>query len=199
MAEATIAREAAEHIAPDNAPEERAEEMRLYLPSQLPTAIPCLPQLQEIEWQLHYSQANDALNELRDCLRLCSHLWLHKNRFERGQRPNSRARDVIERCNTRIDIAVMKYHAARTALVVLGSRLFKVGWEQDLKPLDRQKDCRALEEDDPDDARRGDKGRRLNEGRRTRSWIWERPGMSVDSGDGLHDGKQSSCYNINIY
>jgi hypothetical protein len=70
------------------------------------------PALPEFEWQLRHAQANDALNELRNHLRLRSQLWKHKTRFDVGQRPNTRSRNVIERCNAKISLDVKKYNSA---------------------------------------------------------------------------------------
>jgi hypothetical protein len=189
-------RERAERLAPDNAPEDKPEEIKLYLPSQLPTQVPCSERLYTFEWQLRHLQAHNALNELRNHLRLCSHLWMHKNRFERGQRPNTRARNVIERCNSRIAAAAKKYIAACAALVVLAHRTNKVGWEEELKVLDPAKHCRALE-DDADDPVSGNGSKRLNEGSQARSWIWQTPGMAIDGEGGLHDGRPISLLSGN--
>jgi hypothetical protein len=162
------------------------EDLQLYLPSQLPRNVKCNPSLLEFEWQLRHAQANDALNELRDHLRLRSQLWKHKTRFEVGQRPNTRARNVIERCNAKIGLDVKKYNTARAALVILARPLCKVGWEAALQVLQAH-DVRELESDQDDGMTRG-KRKRLNEGRRARSWIWQTPGMTTDGVGSLHDG-----------
>jgi hypothetical protein len=186
MPETAFLHEADERSATDDPSAIGAEDLRLYLPSQLPRRVNCSPSLLEFEWQLRHSQANDALNELRDHLRLRSQLWKHKTRFEVGQRPNTRARNVIERCNAKIGLDVKKYNTARAALMILARRCCKVGWEAALQVL-QPSDVRELEADEENGMSKGKK-RQLNEGRRTRSWIWQAPGMTTDGVGGLHDG-----------
>lgn len=185
MPEAAFLRDADDRDATNDPSVIGAEDLHLYLPSQLPRNVKCSTSLLEFEWQLRHAQANDALNELRDHLRLRSQLWKHKTRFEVGQRPNTRARNVIERCNAKISLDVKKYSTARAALVILAQHLCKVGWEVALQVLQAQ-DVRELESDQ-DDGTKGKK-RLLNEGRRTRSWIWQTPGMTSDGVGSLHDG-----------
>jgi hypothetical protein len=186
MPEAAFLREAGKHDATDDLPAIGTDDLELYLPSRMPRNVKCKRSLLEFEWKLRHAQANDALNKLRDHLRLRSQLWKHKTRFEVGQRPNTRARNVIERCNAKINLDVKKYRAARASLAVLAPGLYIFGWEATLRPLEAQ-DIRGLE-CDVDDGRTGGKRRQLNEGRRARSWIWEMPGMITGDAGGLHEG-----------
>jgi hypothetical protein len=204
MPEAAFLREADERRATDDLPAIGTEDLRLYLPSQLPRNVKCTMSLLKFEWQLRHAQANDALNELRDHLRLRSQLWKHKTRFEVGQRPNTRARNVIERCNAKINLDVKKYRTARASLVTLGRLLAIFGWEARLQPLEAG-DVRELEADEDEGKTKGKK-RQLNEGRRARSWIWQTPGLPTGSVGNLHDGMFSrivcddlltSCRNTN--
>lgn len=184
--ETAFLRKADERSAAPHSPETVAEAIQLYLPSQVPLTMKGNPALPEFEWQLQHAQANDALNELCNHLRLQSQLWKHKTRFDVGQRPNTRSCNVIERCNAKISLDVKKYNSARAALVLLARRLNKVGWDQTMQVL-RSHDVRGLESD-ADDGKAQGKKRQLNEGRRARSWIWETPGMTTNGNGGLHEG-----------
>ncbi|KAF8871631.1 hypothetical protein BD779DRAFT_1453711, partial [Infundibulicybe gibba] len=172
---------------PDDLPghhDERFKVIDLYLPSSVPSHVLCDRRLPEIEWQLRQAQANDALDELRNALRLRSYLYIDKDRFQRGQNANTRSNTIIHRIEVRVSIAAAKYRRARLALLDLGRVLSKLGVDTSFPEL-RKKDIRGLS--DPDDylASRGP-----SEGRRTLSWIWCHLGdTSGDAEDrGLHDG-----------
>lgn len=172
-------RERAERQTPDIESEEKTEHIQLWLPSMIPPHVPCDKRLRDIEFQLREAQAHDALNELRQALRLRAFLYMDKDRFKVGQRPNTRARSVIQRCDTRVDACATRYRVAHAALVALGPRLGKIGWEAQLRPL-LASDVRGMTE-----AALGD-----TEGRRTLTWIWT--SLGVGSGlteeAGLEDG-----------
>ncbi|KAF8155970.1 hypothetical protein B0H34DRAFT_783611 [Crassisporium funariophilum] len=163
------------------------EDVSLYLPSALahtpshPRAlplsclevpvVPCDVRLREMEWELRNAQASDALAELRDGLRLRSYLYIDKDRFQRGQRHNTRSRGIIDRTVVKIAAAASKYRAARLAIKGLAPVLDKVGWE-DAYPLLASEDIRAMGEADPSvHVRRGPA-----QGRHRGSWIWTRLG-----------------------
>ena len=186
MPEAAILREK------DNAVSEAVvpvHHLPLYLPSSLVHRAPCNTKIADFEFRLRFAQANDALDHLRHHIRLRSHLWTFKTRFERGQRPNTRARNVIERATQNINAAATKYCDAQKALANLSPILGKVGWEACLRDLEA-KDIRAMTEDERDMdpvARR--RVERQSEGRRMISWIWTTPGVSTDENDSLHDSE----------
>jgi hypothetical protein len=190
MPEAAILRERDTAATDSGGLETPVQSIRLYLPSFIGSRAPCNTRVHEFEFRLRYAQACDALNELRHYLRLRSHLWTFKTRFERSQRPNTRARNVIERCTHKIETAAMKYRVAREALTRLSPLLGRVGWEMTLRVLEA-KDIRALTEDvqDMDPAARKKSEWRRSEGRQVVSWIWTTPGVAADDDDiGLHDG-----------
>ncbi|KAF8066636.1 hypothetical protein FPV67DRAFT_1417508 [Lyophyllum atratum] len=163
------------------------EDVSLYLPSALahssshPRAlpssrlqapvVPCDIRLREMEWELRNAQASDALAELRDGLRLRSYLYIDKDRFQRGQRHNTRSRGIIDRTEVKIAAAASKYRAARLAIEGLAPALDKVGWE-DAYPLLAREDIRAMGEADPSVRVRPGPA----QGRHRGSWIWTRLG-----------------------
>jgi hypothetical protein len=196
MPEATILRENENIAASSGAREIAAQHLPLYLPSSISLRASCSPKICKFEFQLRYAQAHDALNDLRHHLRLRTHLWKFKTRFERGQRPNTRARNVIEWSTHKIEAAAAKYRAAREALAMLGPPLGMIGWETILRVLDA-KDIRAMSEDERDmDPAARRKAERQSEGRRAVSWIWTTPGVSADDDDNLHDGAGSIYFQI---
>ncbi|KAF8065144.1 hypothetical protein FPV67DRAFT_1671429 [Lyophyllum atratum] len=156
--------------------EDPVQDIPLYLPSDLHSSSgpPCDLRLRSMEWDLRNAQASDALAELRDGLRLRAYLYHDKDRFQRGQRQNTRSRGIITRMDTKIKSAAAKYRAARKALGSLAFALEKLGWET-LFPVLLDGDIRALDEAQasaymrPTDAR-------PSKGRTTISWIWMKIG-----------------------
>lgn len=152
-----------------------------------------------MEWDLRHAQANDALNELRAALRLRSYLYRDKDRFQRGQRMQTRSRGVIQNCQDRVDGSALKYRVARDALVHLSRRLNNLGWEAAL-PVLKDTDVRGMTEA----ALRGEE-ESIGEGRRTLTWIWTTLGVGAQVGgdEGLQDGTRDcskiSITNIPIY
>ncbi|KAF9462252.1 hypothetical protein BDZ94DRAFT_1322782 [Collybia nuda] len=137
-----------------------AETISLILPSSIRQPTPCDPRLHEMEWKLRIPQANDALDDLREGLRLRAYLYIDKDRFQRGQYHNTRSRGIIDRVQVKINAAVLKYRVARNALLSLSGILGKVGWEIEFPPL-LDRDVKQLSGDDTE-----------SEGHRSLSWIW---------------------------
>jgi len=187
MPEAAILRKKGGTASNTGAAELLPQHLPLYLPSSIISHIPCNIKIADFEFRLRYAQANDALNSLRHHLRLRSHLWTFKTRFERGQRPSTRARNVIERTTQKIANVAKIYRDARNALVHLSPLLGKVGWEITLRVLE-DKDIRAITEDERDmDPAVRRRSEHRSEGRRMTSWIWTTPGVSADECIDLHD------------
>ncbi|KAF8868419.1 hypothetical protein BD779DRAFT_1460905 [Infundibulicybe gibba] len=163
---------------------ERFKSTDLYLPSSIPSHVLCDRRLSEMEWQLRQAQANDALDELRNALRLRSYLYIDKDRFQRGQSANTRSSDVIHCIEVKVSTAAEKYRRARLALLGLGRVLSKLALDIPFLEL-KANDIRGLSQQDDHLASRGP-----SEGRRTLSWIWSRLGViSEDDEDrGLQDG-----------
>ncbi|KAG6809276.1 hypothetical protein H0H92_000837 [Tricholoma furcatifolium] len=138
----------------------------LFLPSTLiQKAAPCDEQYIDYEWRLRFAQAHGTLREIRRAIITRSQMWKSKNTLVRGQRLHTRSLALIASVNTRIDRARDKYNRIHTALVTLGSRLSKVGWDAELRPLtkDDTVGITAVEAE-------------TSEGRRAMSWIWRTSG-----------------------
>ncbi len=138
--------------------------------------------LRDIEWQLRYAQAHDALNDIRSGLHLRVSVFHYKDRFDRGQRALTRSAGNISRIQTRIDEATQRYRIAHAALVAL-SRFVDQGdhWRRGLAEL-KAEDIRGLGVGEMDDS----------EGHRTISWIWRTAGVVevAEVDEGLHSCKR---------
>ncbi|KIM37573.1 hypothetical protein M413DRAFT_56267, partial [Hebeloma cylindrosporum] len=141
--------------------EVKIQDIPLWLPSQIKGKIPVTLEAQRIEWRLRNGQAYEALDTLQFQLQLRAHLRSFKNRFVRGQGPNTRARKSISLVQEKIDIAARDYRRSYEALEALGSIIFKYGWHNELKPL-LDEDIRELSEGED----------KKSDGKRTVSWIW---------------------------
>ena len=178
-AAAAVLRIKAEQRLPPGTPQEPPHTMKLYLPSALDPNTVCDVKLQDYEWQLRRGQAHDALDDVRNQLRLRAHLYSNKDRFHHGQRASTRASTLIKAVDAKINAAVNRYQNARNALLVLSPRLDKSSaWQATLKVLNRD-DVRGMSV-----AAFGE-----SEGRRTLSWIWMTDGVAGNVGEdpGLHD------------
>jgi hypothetical protein len=188
MPQVALLRRGEEHRSENTPSELEPEDVQLWLPSSLPRTVHCDATLRDCEWQLRFAQANDALNEIRDGLRLRTHLYKFKDRFVRGQRPSTRAHGIIENCQSRINASCKKYQVARAALVELGCILGKVGWQESLRVLDPDKDVKGLTDTGYHDYDE-------SAGKRKLPWIW-RSGSVAKSGledeEQLHDGQYTS-------
>jgi hypothetical protein len=136
----------------------KPEEFNLWLPSQLPAGTPVDLTLAGHEWELCYTQALDALNEVRSHLRLRSHMYKYKDKNVCSQAGSTRAKKIIDAVESRKHTSVSKYRRARSALLSLGHRLEKCGWELTMHPL-LDSDVKPM-------------GDMEQQGRGTISWIW---------------------------
>ncbi|KAG2055894.1 hypothetical protein BDR06DRAFT_981634 [Suillus hirtellus] len=93
----------------------KPEDFKLWLPSELNPHIPCYCKLCNCEWELHYAQAHDTLNDVQQNILLFAHL----NTFKIANMHAGKA----------------KYDVARAALVALAPWLGKIGWSDILRPL----------------------------------------------------------------
>ncbi|KAF5384117.1 hypothetical protein D9615_003278 [Tricholomella constricta] len=158
--------------------DEMAEKVPLMLPSSLKHQLPCDVHLQEMEWRLRKSQANDALDELREGLRLQAYLYIDKDRFQRGQHHNTRSRNIIDHVKVKIKAASSKYRVARVALGHLAGILSgTASWEVSF-PVLAEADISQLSGDGSQ-----------SEGRRSVSWIWSRlgDGSQLANNQGMKD------------
>ncbi|KAF8873302.1 hypothetical protein BD779DRAFT_1679267 [Infundibulicybe gibba] len=154
----------------------KPEDTTLWLPSQIGESAAFDKHLAEIEWKLRIGQAYESLDELRNSLRIQSHLFKFKDKFIRGQASNTRARNSISLIQARVDAAGEEYRAARLALVALAKILGKIGW-QDRLPILADSDKREISE--------GEFG--ISDGKQKLSWIWKSLDVAEGGDDNLRD------------
>ena len=177
----TLLRVEEQHTRNGRSPEVHIYNVKLWLPSAIARRTACDRSLQEVEWVLRGAQANDALNTIRQHLRLDSFLTKRKKDWSRGVRANTRSLTMIEQNRWKMRAAVEKYRTAYKALDAVGTVMTKAdGWKSWLKVLNDE-DIRGLPVDG------------LGEGHRTLSWIWMAPGVldttrNPDDDPRLHDG-----------
>ncbi|KAG1732347.1 hypothetical protein EDB19DRAFT_1831363 [Suillus lakei] len=152
--------------------------IQLWLPSTVGPITHCSTQLRRFEWMLRYAQANDALKDIRNLLRLRSHLYKFKDNNIVGQAANTRARSTINKADNKVTMAAERYEAARAALTNLALLLNEdEAWKDILKPLNRNTDLKSFK----------DMWEKETEGTRHLSWIWKTPGVSENTSVSLHD------------
>ncbi|KAF8867909.1 hypothetical protein BD779DRAFT_1463136, partial [Infundibulicybe gibba] len=154
----------------------KPEDTTLWLPSQIGESALFDKRLAEIEWKLRIGQAYESLDELRNNLRIRSHLFKFKDKFIRGQASNTRARNSINLIQARVDAAGEEYRAARLALVTLARILGKIGW-QDRLPILADSDKREISE--------GEFG--ISDGKQKMSWIWKSLDVAEGGDNNLRD------------
>jgi hypothetical protein len=162
-----------------------AEDVPLFLPSSLSANLRSSPGFSKTlthEIQLRIAQADDALADIRHHLRIISGLWQFKkvNISGTGNQPNTRMRSLFNRFNHRMRQSVLRYRAARSALLAanLGEGQ---NWEDRLKDL-KDSDVRGPGKDDfyLQEAGKTDYGTSksgkakygTSKGRFEMSWIW---------------------------
>jgi hypothetical protein len=155
------------HAARASTGPEEAENVKLWLPSQIPTHLRGDGPAAALEWQLRFAQAHECLVDLRHALRLRSFLLKFRNKNVRGQRPNTRSNGLISRANLKVKAAADTYSLVRSALTSLGLGPDGAQWEHIIKPL-LPSDIRSMTE--------GLDGE--SEGKRSFSWIWVAEGVA---------------------
>ena len=170
-----------------------AEDVPLFLPSSLSANFQSSPGFSKTlahEIQLHIAQADDALGDIRHHLRIISGLWQFKkvNISGTGNQPNTRMRSLFNRFNHRMKQSVLRYRAARSALLAanLGGGQ---SWEDRLKVLNDD-DVRGPGKDDfylqeagiPDYGTKnpGKVKNGTSKGRFEMSWIWLVPRSKLE-------------------
>jgi hypothetical protein len=150
-------------------------DLPLYLPSSLSERTPCALKLKEYEFRLREAQAYEALEDVRQHLRLRTHMYKHKDKNLVGQRANTRSQNLINRVQRKVNASAAMYTRARNALTKLSSPLGEHLWRTRLLAL-ASEDIRPLEEGE-------------SEGKRKLSWIWKVVGITADSEDkGVQEG-----------
>ncbi|KAF9471895.1 hypothetical protein BDN70DRAFT_819429 [Pholiota conissans] len=187
------------------------EDVDLFLPSQIPEShrsSVCVGRLSALEGRYREAQCLDALDTLRQTLRIKTRMIQFKNKNVRGQAQSTRSRSIIDRVHRRALVSVEKYRVARAAKLRLSG---PGSWEDTLRPLlnsdvrgysDPRRNGqgpgrRGIWEDDhqPDAVAEGEggdaeleaippeRGRREGTGRTTHkiSWIWMAAGCHSDA------------------
>jgi len=166
------------------------ERIPLYLPSTLPAeqrSLICVAGILEIEDQLRFAQAHEALTKLRCQLMKRTYASRYKARNGFSQRHYTRFRTLQDHVESKIKAASQQYRAARLALLNLRGPGI---WEQTLQEL-QPSDVRGLSEkalidEEAEEERKTRKmaGSRkdpiagggphlsVGDGYRTLSWIW---------------------------
>ncbi|KAG2133551.1 uncharacterized protein EDB93DRAFT_1242852 [Suillus bovinus] len=166
---------ASEMVGAQSAHEEKAYEVKLWLPSKLKEAaeMSCDEQLCEYEWELRRAQAHEALNDICQQLRLHAHLYKFKDTYIRGQRANTRASAMLGKVEQTIGTAAARYRRAWVAVKTLSTVLDRPDWEVELPQLLAADVCGMSE---------GDIGQ--SEGNHTLLWIWKARGVAAIGEDG---------------
>ena len=151
-----------------------AEDVPLFLPSSLSANLQSTPGFSKTldhEIQLRVAQADDALADIRHHLRIISGLWQFKkvNISGTGNRPNTRMRSLFNRFNHRMRQSVLRYRAARSAL--LAANLEGQHWKDRLKDL-KDSNVRGPGKDDFYLQEAGKATYGTSKGRFEMSWIW---------------------------
>jgi len=112
------------------------EDSVIWLPSYIAAmerARVCSPGLAQIEARLHSGQCQDAMENVRQVLRLKSRMVEFKNKQVRGQREGLYSRTIINRVHERVRASAEKYCAARKAIYDLEGA---GEWEEAFKVLE---------------------------------------------------------------
>lgn len=99
-----------------------AEDVKLWLPSELPSAVRvtgCTAGLPTMELKLRAAQCEEALTAVRAHLHAKKHLINRRNKNDTGQYKSTRSRTIIGRVGDRVTLQVKKYTHARAALFEL--------------------------------------------------------------------------------
>jgi hypothetical protein len=180
---------------PDEAPP-KAEDIKLWMPSELGAAqrrTACRKGIAEIEAKVRRCQCEDALENLRSRLHAQRHLSMFRNANSVGQRATTRSASLIGRVGDRIARVAAKYRRAREALIALKGSDFGPEFKE-LKASDLNTNL----EDKSDTASRK-KLNRLGSSRRARnepsskkvvfSWLWTVGGGPGEDEEQLRDCK----------
>ncbi|KAJ7511254.1 hypothetical protein B0H11DRAFT_2215093 [Mycena galericulata] len=178
-------------------PPAKAEDIRLYLPSQLPEAERlngCQRGVPEMEARLREAQCSDALVQIRARLYAKGHLIMFRNENLTGQVQTTRLQTLIAHVGARVAATQRKYNDAREALLTLKGR----DYAPHLKKINNS-DLTLDGEERENDAQARDKLARIAAGSHGRparnapaknkvlSWIWTARGALDDNEKELHE------------
>ncbi|KAJ7659782.1 hypothetical protein DFH06DRAFT_1326803 [Mycena polygramma] len=131
-------RENAEERRDPDMPPPKAEDIKLWLPSDLSAAerrTVCARGVAESEAKLRHGQRMDALDNVRSRLHTQKHLITWWNSNSVGQRAATRSASLIGRVGDRLAWVAEKYRRARMALITLKGEGFAPHFKE-LKPRD---------------------------------------------------------------
>ncbi|KAJ7432257.1 hypothetical protein B0H11DRAFT_1760772 [Mycena galericulata] len=175
-------------------PAPKAEDIKLWLPSELTVEqrrSACRRGLPEMEAKLRVGQCTDALNDLRSRLHAQRHLVTWRNSNAVGQRAATRSATLIGRVGDRIARIAAKYRHARGALKMLKGEDFAPHFKE-LREEDMN--VNAAEESDSNARKKlnklGSSKRSRNEptmAKKNFSWIWTVGGGPGEDERALHD------------
>jgi hypothetical protein len=188
-------KEIAEEKRDADEPPPKAEDIKLWLPSELTAAArrtACRSGLAEVEAKLCHAQCVDALDVLRSRLHAQKHLITWRNTNSVGQKQATRSATLIGRVGDRIARVTGKYRRAREALIALKGAAFA----PQFKTLEASDLTTSMAEEEDTQARRklarlGSSKRARNEPTNTKkhfSWIW-----TVGGGPGEDDVQLHEC------
>ncbi|KAJ7444055.1 hypothetical protein B0H11DRAFT_1931229 [Mycena galericulata] len=178
-------------------PPVKAEEIRLYLPSQLPEAERlngCQRGVPEMEARLREAQCTDALVQIRARLYAKGHLITFRNENLTGQVQTTRSQTLIAHVGARVAATQRKYNDAREALLTLRGS----DYAPHLKKINNS-DLTLDGEERENDAQARDKLARIAVGshghparnapakNKVLSWIWTARGALDDNEKELHE------------
>jgi hypothetical protein len=139
-----------------------AESVELLLPSavDLQHKDKMLDRLHEIEKSMRFSQASDALGNLRQALCIHAHLSRYKICQVRGQAANTRAQGFLDRAETRKRFAADQYRRAHAAFLSLAQKeedeILKELKDHQIEPLQADVDAGPVAADRPREERLGE-------------------------------------------
>ncbi|KAJ6464311.1 hypothetical protein C8R47DRAFT_992066 [Mycena vitilis] len=200
----SAAGDARDNAGDNAAPAPAAENVPLYLPSQLSAhehKWGCHGNLAEMEARLRESQCRDALAGIRVKLHAKGHLIAFRNANVTGQVRSTRSRSLIDHLGVRVDALARKYTEARAAMLILRG----ADYVPELRKLEKV-DLRLDGDGDANESaaatsdRNAAKKLRKIGGRPAReaptgttpvlSWIWTAPGALDNQEEALHESLQ---------
>ena len=124
----------------------KPQDIPLYLPSSYKFWTPLQwPELCMYELRLREGRAHDALHEMRQHLRICTHLYQQKDKYVWGIWHNTCANSAVNKSQVKVDRAAQKYCASRDAMLSLSDPLVLPDWCESL-PVLKDKDVCGLSE-----------------------------------------------------
>jgi hypothetical protein len=136
--------------ASDESAEVTPYDVTLYLSSSLPQRIPCATNLQRYEFRLGEAQAFEALEDLRQHLRLRYDMYKYKDKNVIRQSAKMRCQNLINCTQDKVNVSTTMYNRARNALSKLSTPLGESFWRMKLLVL-KPEDVRPLEAGDEGD------------------------------------------------